>query len=918
MPIPSLPVLLLIACCSALQAVEPSDSVRLMLSGTGKDDGVSWDFRCSAGRHAGAWSTIAVPSSWECQGFGSFGYQGDAKPYEQGIYRRSFTIPESWSGRRVQLVFEGVQTDATVLIDEQQVGAMHIGGFYRFAYDITALAKPGAVSRLEVRVDKHSSNESVNQAERMGDYWNFSGIIRPVYLEATPVAHLERCAIDAQADGRISVDAFAALLAGGERIEAQVLDLAGAPVLDLAGVVAQAQGATRLAGKAAGVHPWSAEHPQLYQLELRLMQGTRLVHRLRQRFGFRTIELRVGDGIYVNGTRTIIKGCCRHTFWPDSGRTTSAGISRLDVGLIKEMNMNAVRMSHYPPEQSFLDECDEQGLYVLDELAGWHHCYASAIGHVLVGEMLARDVNHPSIIMWDNGNEGGWNKELDDDFALWDPSHRQVVHPWADFRELNTKHYPDYKAMLALCAGKVVFMPTEFQHGLFDGGAGAGLWDFWEAMRASPHLGGGFIWAFLDEGVKRVDLDGQIDVAGNRAPDGIVGPYREKEGSFFAIKSIWSPIVIPLAQLPPAFAGELPLENRYDETDLSKCRFAWELWHLRTPADALAGHELLASGELDGPAIPAGGHGTLHLPLPAAAAGADALGLTARDSRGRAILRWSWPLRAELTPALPPPASGTMAPSVSDDAASITLTAGSLTLRFDKLSGLLSTITLAGRILPLGNGPRAVSGPSTLKAITVHAEPSAQVVEATFDGDLRLARWRLCGDGRVHLDYAYHAEGAHALLGIGFDLDESAVTAKSWLGLGPYRVWKNRMMGGTLDVWATAYNDSMTGAELWAYPEFKGYFGEVRWCELTTRAGAITVRLPGPARALQVLTPRWPKDSINAVTVFPDTTFSVLDAIPPIGDKFHKAERGGPQSQRTIATGDYQGALDFSFQELHR
>src|SRR5262249_47212078 len=149
---------------------------------------------------------------------------------------------------------------------------------------------------------------------------------------------------------------------------------------------------------------------------------------------FRTIEVRPGDGFYVNGKRVILKGANRHSFWPTSGRALSAKISRDDVLLMKEMNFNAVRMSHYPPDEHFLDACDQFGLYVLDELAGWQKSYDTPTARRLVGEMIRRDVNHPSILFWDNGNEGGWNKEVDDDFAIWDPQKRFVLHPWDPFR----------------------------------------------------------------------------------------------------------------------------------------------------------------------------------------------------------------------------------------------------------------------------------------------------------------------------------------------------------------------------------------------------------------------------------------------------------------------------------------------------
>ena len=115
-----------------------------------------------------------------------------------------------------------------------------------------------------------------------------------------------------------------------------------------------------------------------------------------------------------------MKGVNRYSFHPNSGRTTNKKISIEDVLLMKDMNMNAVRMSHYPPDEHFLDVCDSLGLFVMDELAGWHGHYDTPTGTKLVKEMIDHDVNHPSIIIWSNGNEGGHNFELDDLFTEFD------------------------------------------------------------------------------------------------------------------------------------------------------------------------------------------------------------------------------------------------------------------------------------------------------------------------------------------------------------------------------------------------------------------------------------------------------------------------------------------------------------------
>ena len=194
------------------------------LSGTGSDQTVNWDFYCTAGMNSGKWTTIPVPSCWELQRFGKYdyGYARDSvRGKEQGLYKLEFSVPSSWNNKKVNIVFEGVMTDADVKINGKSAGPIHQGAFYCFKYDISSLLNPGEKNVLEVTVSKHSSNESVNAAERRGDYWIFGGIFRPVYLEALPKEHIEHVAIDAKANGIFSANVLAT---GGNRLVIQLFD----------------------------------------------------------------------------------------------------------------------------------------------------------------------------------------------------------------------------------------------------------------------------------------------------------------------------------------------------------------------------------------------------------------------------------------------------------------------------------------------------------------------------------------------------------------------------------------------------------------------------------------------------------------------------------------------------------------------
>jgi beta-galactosidase/beta-glucuronidase len=193
------------------------------LSGTDKDHTVSWDFYCTKGSNSGKWTTIPVPSCWELQGFGTYNYGGEKSPGDEvGHYRYHFNADKNWKNKQVNIVFEGSMTDTKVKINGKLAGKIHQGAFYQFKYDITSLLKSGKSNLLEVDVSKRSANASINQAERDGDFWIFGGIFRPVYLEILPKKHIERLAINAQADGNFSVQVSTANVGKGYSLETNI------------------------------------------------------------------------------------------------------------------------------------------------------------------------------------------------------------------------------------------------------------------------------------------------------------------------------------------------------------------------------------------------------------------------------------------------------------------------------------------------------------------------------------------------------------------------------------------------------------------------------------------------------------------------------------------------------------------------
>ncbi|MGC3956434.1 MAG: hypothetical protein QM813_00200 [Verrucomicrobiota bacterium] len=405
-------------------------------------------------------------------------------------------------------------------------------------------------------------------------------------------------------------------------------------------------------------------------------------------------------------------------------------------------------------------------------------------------------------------------------FPKFDPQQRRVLHPWALHSGVNTAHYlmftnaevaargePMYyhpqeqvEALNTNLPNGWIYMPTEFMHGLYDGGAGAALEDYWSMMMRHTNCAGGFIWAFADEGIKNPHT-GQMDLAGNQAPDGIVGPYREREASFYAIRDIWGGAT-----------------NKMTAT---------KNW----PTVMKAGVAVTKS--VDG-----------------------------FDGSRDGVLE---------------------------------LQQGKVRAQIDGRTGALLTVERAGKKFALNAGPRLVGTNAAFTKLS----------------------WLIRKDGWLQCDFKYTATGTEDVFGVVFDYPENLVKRKRWLGDGPYRVWKNRLRGATFGEWENDYNNTITGYSGWKYPEFKGCFANVRWLQLETTEGLITV-VPENIPFVQVLTPEQPPDKLIGKTKvnLPQCGLGFLHAIPPIGTKFKDAAASGPQSQPNVGLGEYSGRVSFYFGKL--
>ena len=496
-----------------------------------------WDFYCTAGNNSGKWTQIPVPSNWEFHGFGQFTYGHDKKRLnESGMYRHKFTISEHWKGKKVNIVFDGAMTDTEVFVNGKKAGPIHQGAFYCFRYDITKLLKYGKENLLEVTVHKSSSNKSVEAAERKADFWVFGGIFRPVWLEALPLNHIERIAIDAKSSGEFRMNVHLGHKESKAEIVAQVKTLDGKLYGKEIRLDVKNQDVVCLSADYVNPALWSSEFPNRYMVEVSLLKEDEVQHIVTEKFGFRTAELRPRDGFYINGVKIKFKGVNRHEFSSRRGRVPNHDELLRDIVTMKRNNINAIRTSHYPNDSALYALCDEYGLYLIDECNMETHGMWDMVGRGVwpiekalpgdrqewkdllldrVNSMYQRDKNHPSIIIWSCGNEsfgGSVIYEMSRLFHALDDT--RLVHyegvcndrRYNDTSDMESRMYPSaayVKDFLQKDRSKP-YLLCEYTHAM--GNSCGGMHKYTDLTDEEPLFQGGFIWDYIDQSIYHLSL----------------------------------------------------------------------------------------------------------------------------------------------------------------------------------------------------------------------------------------------------------------------------------------------------------------------------------------------------------------------------------------------------------------------------
>ncbi|WP_328471352.1 glycoside hydrolase family 2 TIM barrel-domain containing protein [Streptomyces sp. NBC_00448] len=615
-----------------------SDARRVNLGG-------AWRFRLSAtadgsddsfarpGFDASRWDVLPVPSHWPLQGHGQdhdygrpaytdvrypFPIDPPRVPTENptGDHLRGFDLPGDWPGGAAVLRFDGVDSCARVWLNGEELGTFK-GSRLPVEFEVGELLRPRG-NVLAVRVHQWSSGSYLEDQ----DMWWLPGIFREVTLIERPEG--------AVTDFFVHCDYDHLTGNGSLRVDCDPQGTVTVPELGLD----VATGETAV----VPVEPWSAEVPRLYDAEL-ATEGERVPLRI----GFRTV--RVEDGLLkVNGRRVLFRGVNRHEFDPDHGRAVDLETMRRDLLLMKRHNVNAVRTSHYPPHPAFLDLCDELGMWVVDECDLETHGFSEVDWRRnpvdderwtpalldRAARMVERDKNHPAVVMWSLGNECGTGRGLSA-MADWirqrDPArpiHYEGDQSCADV-DVYSRMYANHEesesigrraepplldAESDLRRRAMPFLLCEYAHAM--GNGPGGLSEYQRIFETYERCQGGFVWEWIDHGLRRRTADGGAYFAyggdfgeelhdGNFVCDGLVFPDRTPSPGLVEYKKV----VQPVGFAADLARGLLTVTNRHDFADVSGLSFHW--------AYEEEG-ELVAEGRLEVPALAPGASAEVALP----------------------------------------------------------------------------------------------------------------------------------------------------------------------------------------------------------------------------------------------------------------------------------------------------------------
>jgi beta-galactosidase len=608
------------------------------------------------------WDEITVPGNWQLQGsadkpiYTNVHYPFPPNPPfvpEQnptGCYRTTFTLNPNWQGRDVFLLFESVDSAFYLWVNGQEIGYSQDSRLPA-EFDVTPYVRTGN-NTLAMQVMRYCDGSYLEDQ----DMWLLSGIQRDVVLYSKPKDCLRDFTVrtefdDQYADATLKIEAFITRVPGmaAYSVAAMLYDADGVPVFadPLAAAVSdrtpyRAETKTACAmieQQVTAPRKWTAETPYLYRLVLTLKDPDgQPIDYESCRVGFRQVEVKDGV-VLLNGKRLIARGVNRHEHHPERGRAVTDADMIRDIKLMKQLNFNAVRTSHYPNHPHWYDLCDEYGLYVIDEanieshgLYGelsnnptWAHAYMER-----ATRMVLRDKNHPCVLLWSLGNESGTGPHHAA-MAAWirayDPTRLvqyESGHPGPEISDVQCPMYPRLewvRQVLADPAEKRPLIMCEYAYA--KGNSTGNFFKYWDLVDEVPRFQGGFVWDWHDKALLHTNARGeeywayggdfggdfdynQVDEDPQMCCNGIVGPDLSPHPGAFEVKKVQAPVAVSAASERDLLGGRFTVWNKYHTRSLKHLDIRWEL-----AADGV----MIQSGNLAPLDLGPDQKGPLHIPF---------------------------------------------------------------------------------------------------------------------------------------------------------------------------------------------------------------------------------------------------------------------------------------------------------------
>ena len=573
------------------------------------------------------WKSIPVPANWELHGYGFAQYNNIQYPFEKnpphinddyspvGSYATFFTLPDNWNNREIFIYLGAVKSGYDIWINDHKVGYSQDSKLPS-EFNITPYLKPGR-NKVSIQVFQFTDGSYLEDQ----DFWRLSGIQRDVYLLARPKTYIRdffaKAGLDESYENgvfELAVDVAnlgetnASLELECILLDAQGRDVSkGITTLNMEGSTIKTQ---KFASFLPNIKKWSAETPNLYTLLLILAEQNEIVEAASIKVGFRSSEIKGGQ-LLVNGKPILIKGVNRHEHNASTGHVVDKEIMIKDIETMKRLNINAVRTSHYPNDPLWYSLCDQYGLYLYDEanieshgmgykpentlanVPEWKEAHVSRVMN-----MINRDKNHPSIIVWSMGNEAGTGPNFLDSYKAaleYDdtrPIHYERAEKMTEVTEQHTdiignmyERIPQVEKLYSEGGEQRPFIWCEYSHAM--GNSNGNFKEYWDLVYSNPKIQGGFIWDWMDQGLIQYDEQGEpywaygghfepegIYNDGNFCLNGLVNPDWTTHPGAMEVKKVYQNVHFKQVDLT---ADQVIIHNDHFFKDLEGYLITWEL-----------------------------------------------------------------------------------------------------------------------------------------------------------------------------------------------------------------------------------------------------------------------------------------------------------------------------------------------------